>query len=78
METFLVQFAKIYKIVAPIDKEPTANKTPNHFPNIKPAANKIGLAKPKVKTQIIVKIKNANNNKIVLVCLILAKYSLLA
>ena len=56
-----------------MDREPTANKTPNHFPNIKPAASKIGIANPNVKTQIIVKIIKANDNKIILVCLILTK-----
>jgi hypothetical protein len=47
--------------VAPIDKALTANKTPNHFPNIKPATSKIGLANPNIKTQIIVKIIKNND-----------------
>ena len=46
--------------MAPIVKETNVIIVPVHFPNINPAANAIGLPKPKRSTQTIV-----NNEKII-------------
>ena len=64
------EFAKIYIIVAPIDKDVTDINVPRYGPNKKPEAKANGEPNPWSKTQSIPNKTKTSETNMILFCLI--------